>query len=663
MFSRRDLAVFGASTPFLLAAPRVQAAGAQPHTLEELTREAAAKDAALSPDGSKVALMSQRMEGGEPRSSILVVDVRTTPKALNTVALGEGRGEWVLWANPERLLICVSVEAVFEGKRLGSLLAQRAGRIRVARILSVGVNGENPVVLFNNRRRLAGRNLDLSQVADLTPDDPDHVLIPAWESDRYGLFKVNVYTGAATRIEQGDPATRGFAAQNGQAVLRFDINGRGTMLKILGRAPGERDWTRIAQTPLSDIFSPTFEVLGVAPDPGVVHVLARRGEDPTRAVWRYDLKTKAFGAALNSRADLDADSATFDADGSFVAARYVDDRVVYGFADRDLPAHFKAVNAFFGDSCNVVIAGISRNRRRLLLWASGPQEPGGYFLYDLDRTAVDALVQSRPWLASDRLAKVESLRVKTRDGQTIRAYLTTPPGVAGRAPLVMMPHGGPEARDQVDFDLWAQCLAAQGWLVAQPQFRGSDGFGRAFADAGRRQWGGRMQDDVTDTARHLIDSGRADPDRVAILGWSYGGYAALMGAVATPDLYKAVVAGAGPSDLVQVLEDERTSGELDFGIYDYWVRTIGDPRADRAALERASPRRRAAEVKAPVLLVHGDDDGVVAVDHSRAMLRALQSAGKTVTYLELESQGHSPDAEAEARFLKAAVDFLKPRLA
>lgn len=178
-------------------------------------------------------------------------------------------------------------------------------------------------------------------------------------------------------------------------------------------------------------------------------------------------------------------------------------------------------------------------------------------------------------------------------------------------------------------------------MVFQPNFRGGGGFGRTFAEAGYRQWGKRMQDDITDGLKHLVDSGGADPARVCIFGWSYGGYAALAGGALTPDLYKCVISGAGPSDLLRMLEFEREEAGRGSAAYAYWKRAIGDPGADRDALIAVSPRRMAAQFRAPVLLLHGHEDEVVPVEQSRIMKAALEAAGKPVRLVEFDEEGHS----------------------
>jgi dipeptidyl aminopeptidase/acylaminoacyl peptidase len=206
--------------------------------------------------------------------------------------------------------------------------------------------------------------------------------------------------------------------------------------------------------------------------------------------------------------------------------------------------------------------------------------------------------------------------------------------------MVVMPHGGPEIRDYLDYDITVQALAAKGWLVLQPNFRGSGGYGKAFAELGKRQWGDRMQDDVEDAVDQVVACGKADPQRLAIFGASYGGYAALMGAVRKPGLYKAVVSVAGDADLIESLAFSRREDGVDSPTYAYWCGSMGDPAKDAELLARASPARRAAEIQAPVLLIHGAQDTIVDPKQSRLMAKALKTAGKPCELVELKGEGH-----------------------
>jgi dipeptidyl aminopeptidase/acylaminoacyl peptidase len=237
-----------------------------------------------------------------------------------------------------------------------------------------------------------------------------------------------------------------------------------------------------------------------------------------------------------------------------------------------------------------------------------------------------------------------------------------PPGKAAKdLPVVILPHGGPEWRDSYEFDWLPQFLATRGYAVLQPQFRGSIGYGEAFRQAGYRQWGGLMQDDLTDGVRHLVATGIANPNRVCIVGASYGGYAALAGAAFTPDLYACAASISGVSDLPSMLGTQRRNFGTDSDSVAYWADHIG-PANDPNTIAK-SPSRSASSVRAPVLLLHGADDSVVPIQQSKTMERALTEAGKSVTLVTLPGEDHWLSRTAtRTRVLQELETFLAKRL-
>jgi dipeptidyl aminopeptidase/acylaminoacyl peptidase len=497
-------------------------------------------------------------------------------------------------------------------------------------------------------------------VIDLLPNDPQSILMQVWNTPTgvWELVKVDVYSGSARSVERGALDTDTWLTQNGQPVVRYDSNSRGTVRSIHLRAPGAESWRLYHKIRRGERAERNeFSVVGMTSDPGVALVATRKAGDNDTAIYRFDIATAAFGEAVATRPGRQFDDALMRADGRLIGARYLDDRVGYDFAEPSMAAHFRGMNSFLGNECNVRLTDVSQDSDRYLAFASGPREPGAYFFYDRKAKRFDGLGQQRPWLTQDRLAPMEILKVTTRDGTAITAYLTVPLA-KGPRPLVVMPHGGPEVRDGYDYDLFAQALAAQGWLVLQPNFRGSDGYGRAFANAGRKHWGDRMQADVEDAVAQVIASGRVETGQVAIFGYSYGGYAALMGAVRQPELYKAVVAGGGVSDLAEVLayvkaeDGDRSPSHL------YWLETIGDPAVDLATMQNASPSLHADRIKAPVLLIHGTADSIVSPKQSRIMANALRVAGKPVELIEIKGAGHHMEDEDWKTLLTKTVDHI-----
>lgn len=267
-------------------------------------------------------------------------------------------------------------------------------------------------------------------------------------------------------------------------------------------------------------------------------------------------------------------------------------------------------------------------------------DPGSTYLYDRESGEVELLYRSRPELPSDQLAEMEAIRYTARDGLEIPAFLTLPKGVEPESlSTVIMPHGGPWSRDTWSYDSYAQFLANRGYAVLQPNFRGSTGYGKEFLNAGNKEWGEAMQDDITDGVEHLIDEGIADPDRVGIYGGSYGGYATLAGLAFTPDLYAAGVSYVGPSNLLTLLNS----------IPPYWASVkrvfdvrVGDPEdpEDQERLREQSPLFAADQIEAPLMVVQGANDPRVKQQESDQIVVALHERGFDVEYLVAPDEGH-----------------------
>jgi dipeptidyl aminopeptidase/acylaminoacyl peptidase len=247
------------------------------------------------------------------------------------------------------------------------------------------------------------------------------------------------------------------------------------------------------------------------------------------------------------------------------------------------------------------------------------------------------------------------------DGRPIFAYLTLPHGRGeSKLPLIVMPHGGPAARDDAGFDWWAQALASMGYAVLQPQYRGTDGFGWDLLSAGFGEWGKKMQTDLSDGVRALVRQGIVDPARVCIVGGSYGGYAAMAGATIDTGVYRCAASYGGISDLREFI-DWKTNRSSEGHLLDrYWARYMGTTGANDPALDAISPIKHLDKETIPLLLVHGKDDTVVPIDQSEDMADAMRRAGKNVTFVKLDGEDHwlSRTATRQA-MLKAIADFLR----
>jgi dipeptidyl aminopeptidase/acylaminoacyl peptidase len=551
------------------------------------------------------------------------------PSATRKIALGAPKhlqADWVRWATETRLL-------------LGMLVKQ--GEVTSARVEAIDADGTHPTVLFAGSKRILNRSLDLSRITGLVPDDPTHIIMPAWTDWTYDLFKVDVITGEARQIAKGRENTTAWEVKDGKPVLRYDVNGTATAVSVYGHAgQADDDWTLLTKYRREELRQPDWSYAGAGPAVGEIYIRTRQPGANTAGIYSYDIKTKATGELIAQVPEFDMIRAV-SIDGNYAGAEYLHDTLAYVLKDSALQKHMDGLDKYFKHQANVKIAGVDRAKKHLLLRVDGPRDPGDYYLYDTTRARLDLLMSGRPWLDPDRLASTEIRKVTMRDGMEITTYLTGLGPAKSKRPLVVMPHGGPELRDSIEFDPIVQAFAAQGWLVLQPNFRGSDGYGRTFAEAGHRQWSRLMQDDVTDAVNDLIHNSLVQPDRVVIYGASYGGYAALAGAASTPDLYRAAVARAGVSDLAAFLRFEKYRDDGDAELYDHWVKLIGDPKTDGAALLAASPSQRAGEIHIPVLLMHGSADDVVPAEQSRIMKAALDRAHKSVQLKIFDGEGHS----------------------
>lgn len=663
MISRRVLLASAATPLFAARAFAAVQDSAGPPTVKELVVEPTLRDVSISPDGRRIAVLHRGLDKGRWISYLLIHATNQPQTKPTFVHLAEHDVKSVKWGANDRLLLWVLVHKGADGQEIGFRYFGEFIPTPSLRMLALGPDGEDSVLLFGQQPDLLKSNYSLGDVTDVLLDDPDHVLMQAWDSKRgcEVLHRMNIRTGVGTEVEQGVHDTNGWITQNGAPVLRYDSALWGNV-KVYARAPGEKEWKFFRKFRRNEVQKVVgLEVVGSTPEPGVMLIAQTPENENFQVVRKLDLKTLQIGEVFARAIDADLTEVFCDPRSNPLATSRIDDTLKFTFLEAVKNDRYQKVAATFGGDCNVRPLDISLDGRYLVIGVTGPRRPGEYLSLDFETGALKSLGEAKPWLRAARLAPTAPLPVKTRSGQTLTSYLTTPLAASdGPRPLVVMPHGGPESRDSIDYDMFVQALAAYGWMVLQPTFRGSDGYGRAFADAGRRHWGDLMQEDIEDAVDELIKLGRADPKRIAICGASYGGYAALMGAVRRPDFYRAVVSIAGLSDLPELIAATRRDSGADSPTYAYVLRTIGDPKTDRAMLEAASPVRHAETFKAPVLLIHGTEDKIAPTKQSEAMHRALVKAGRTSQYVELKGFGHQGWDEATwTKVMESSISHIR----
>lgn len=598
-------------------------------------------DVVISPDGSTLAW--QDNTAAAPRIVVFDVSARRARRTLQVE--GAVKLRWLDWSDDATLLYEVSVT--------GPDVVQVASRYEVYRIFSLQVaSGAKHLLLMQGGSRPLVTAADVLVTHAVRP----HTIIMASLDDVGGwalsLYEVDTLTGRGTVIEQGTSITGQWVVdRQGHAVARADWTPYDEVYRVMAR--DGRGWREIFRQPKHTEIS----LEGLSTD-GTAVIAISSGAHGLAKLLALPLDGSP-SRVLVEDPQYDVEEVVLDGfDQSPAAARMGGARQeVRWFDAQRQQRHDSVARAFPGR--RVTIVSESRDGRRLIADVETPSTPSTYYLVDLQTHRADIVGEEYPALAGTRLGEVQTITYAARDGTTINAYLTLPPGAEPRSlPLVVLPHGGPESRDDFQFDWWAQFLAARGYAVLQPEFRGSTGFGNAFRLAGRHQWGHLMQDDVSDGVRALSARGTVDPARVCIVGASYGGYAALAGAAFTPELYACAVSVNGVSNLPEMIG---FAGEHSDSA-DYWTRQVGS--ALDPAVVASSPVKAAARVRAPVLLIYSADDTVVPPTQTEEMARALRENGKSVTVVRLGGDDHwLSRTDTRVTMLKELEAFLAAHLA
>lgn len=364
-------------------------------------------------------------------------------------------------------------------------------------------------------------------------------------------------------------------------------------------------------------------------------LLASYHDEETSHFVEVSLTDGSWGAVFN---DIEDDSALFDAGtGLLIGLRRLEgDKLNYTFFDAADASMWKALEAVY-PGARIDLVDRSADRNLLIVHVDRAGEGPFYAMVDRRKSEASVIGPIYNDLKAEDVSPVRALRYTAADGLEITGYLTLPrKGPAKNLPLVVLPHGGPVARDEPGFDWWAQALAFQGYAVLQPNYRGSDGFGSKFLLAGMGEVGRKMQTDLSDGVRFLAAEGVIDPSRVCIVGASYGGYAALAGAALDRGVYRCAVSVAGISDLKAFLKTLKAEdGERAFKGWNYLLKGTGD-----VSLTDISPIRHVKDITIPVLLIHGRDDTVVNFDQSAEMERAMKRANKAVELVTLAQEDH-----------------------
>jgi dipeptidyl aminopeptidase/acylaminoacyl peptidase len=597
----------------------------------------AVQSPAISPDGQRIAYIA-RTGGG---TFVYAVQLANN-QADAIVGVDPSRARAVVWANNDTLILLASeTETVHFAARMVESLAPFGidldGDLRVRQLAGSRAIGGG---FFVRGRRLIGYDRGTGRV-----------LAPVGGV----LYSVNAKNSDLDKVDDTAGFTRDWVVDE-SAVPRYRLDYRDRMdyLQILRRTDKGLWETFVEQT----LDLPEIDLHGL--DAAGELVVGGRPRD----VGRYGLYTVSpegtRGRPVYVHDTLEVSDVYVDAyTNRVVGAEAEGERPVW--FDDELARQQASLEATFPDESPTILDW-SQDRSRFIVQTERNDRAPLFYLFDAQERTANALASTYPALERTSLPARLPYSYAARDGVSIPGYLTRPLGAQGAVPLVVLPHRGPMGRDVDGFDWLAHFVASRGYAVLQPNYRGSDGFGRAWEEAGYGGWGtGVMQHDLTDGVAALVAAGVADPQRVCIVGASYGGYAALAGAAFTPQLYRCAVSINGVADLRDMHALYTSRRDFRSAAVTYWERSVGveGERSARDQLEAASPARQVEHVQAAVLLIHGRDDSVVPIGQSRNMERALRAAGKAVQLVELEGQDHwLSDAPTRLQTLAALEAFL-----
>lgn len=613
----------------------------------------------LSPNGEQIAAL-MNIEG---RTALVVQSPGHKPKSILATDNREFHFSWARWVNDERLVASVR-------------FASRRGFVGTVetRLLSIKADGTGAVNLVPATRvpgSMAGTLVThqiQDRVIDWLPHDGKHLLLELVEAGSAwpAVYKVNVDTGRRSSIRSSERHVHRWLS-DAQGRVRAGRWYEDGMTEVRMRSPDGNEWRSLwrAGAGRNSVWP-----LGFGSDPQELFVSA--DHQGRRAIFSVRLDDPALARTLRAahpKYDVAGDLLRSPKTGEVLGLRMdTDDGQAAGLRTElwspTWRSQLMAVDLALPGRRNVLL-DISHDEERYLILSSGSRQPPEYYVGNRRNGELALVAGTYPQLDPALLAGKSRVTIKARDGLPLDAYLTLPrgrtPEDGGPAlPMVLLPHGGPHSRDDGDFDAWTEFLADRGYLVLQVNFRGSDGYGHEFFSAGLKRWGLEMQDDLSDGVAWAVAQRIADPSRVCIVGASYGGYAALMGAVKTPDLFRCAVSFAGVADLPDLIAFQRDY----IGGADAAERMIGRVWGDRERLRATSPARQVERIQVPVLLVHGSVDRVVPVDQSADMAKALKHAGKVYRYIEQDGGDHHLSRyEHRIEFFKALESFLDEHLA
>lgn len=639
----------------LLANP-VYSAESHTPTIEQMAAFPAYSNFSLSPDGRHIAAL--RANGEDRVIAVWNTDAMDKqPTLLGSQKMKIAQVQFI-----KNGMLAVTLWQPYD------LRAEKLAKTFIYKLMLTDLDGKHWREPLPQERAMS-RSAELEQslsnptVLDTLPNDDDHILVVNNVGSTSGdVYKVNVRTMRTERIQQSDEKVNGYQtdlAGNLRARRKADVDGKGAFISTEFRDIDSERWQQHFKSYVKN--RDVNQVIGFAEDPNIAFILSNEGRDKS-VIYEYNIRERKRVESMFEHRFFNASGISVNKDKDATLTKYGDILGIYyqGPQGDDVqwtspamvsldaglrkalnlktkplrlvdPATGREVKINYPVDVDYRLIDYSPDGKIAILMTSGSASPPKYFLFKDNQLKL--LAEAYPDIKPRDLGNSELVYYKARDGLDIPAFLTKPNSEkCGNAPWpsVVHPHGGPWARDDLGFDnsMWIPLMTSRCFAVLQPQYRGSAGWGRKLWMAGDAEWGQKMQDDKDDGVKWLVDQKIAIPGRVAMFGYSYGGYAAFAASVRPNGLYKCAIAGAGVSDINRI-----------------WARFYTDPffrESQASTVEGLSPLHQAAEIKIPIMVYHGDRDRTVPIEQSEWFVDAVKRSAKPVEYHRFADYGHGP---------------------
>ena len=573
--------------------------------MEDFFRKPEKSSFKISPNGNRIAYMKP----WKTRMNVYVMDIKTNDETRLTSS--EERGIYgFAWLTDERI----------------GYIKDDGGDENM-HFYAINIDGTNELDLtpFENVQ---------ARIIDDLEDDPNHIIIGLNKRNPqiHDPYRANVNNGTMEMIAENPGNISGWMTDH-DGKLRVAVTSDGVNTSVLYRDSESENFNAILTTDFKVSVSPLFFTF----DNKNLYVASNRGRDKS-AIFEFNIDNAEEGKLIFEHDKVDVGGLMYSKKRkiltgvNYTVAKgetvFFDDwrEGIQQKLESQLPGYEVGITSFSKDETKAIIVTYSDRSR------------GTYYHYDVEKNKLTDLGKISPWLNENHMAEMIPIKYKSRDGLTIHGYLTLPVGIDGKnLPVVVNPHGGPWARDTWGYRSEIQFLANRGFAVFQMNFRGSTGYGREFWEISFKEWGKSMQDDITDGVNWLIDEGIADPDRIAIYGASYGGYATLAGLTFSPDLYACGVDYVGVSSLFTFMETIPPYWELYRSML---YEMVGHPEKDKELLTSSSPLLHVDKIKVPLFIAQGANDPRVKKSESDQIVKALKARGIDVPYMVKENEGH-----------------------